>query len=192
MYVYFLLIVFSMSAGISNGILEDMLKSYSDLVDDPSGVNNYADPLKNVTDNVNDLQCDRWESRLDEYDLSEFLRDESCGCTESGATVDDLKLLTFSTDTIAPKVSPGVTSGFQLKKPSFEQPSRDDGQGSKYGMFKTAKVELQDQNVKKYGNASGGGRQQYSGQKKSLGIRRGVQGKFVPPTKIDEFVFLFF
>ncbi|GLV39920.1 Fidgetin [Carabus blaptoides fortunei] len=62
------------------------------------------------------------------------------------------------------------------------------------GAFKTARDELQIQNTKKFGsrqNQNGSGPQQqppsysYGGQKKSLGARRGVQSKFVPPVRID-------
>ncbi|RZC36800.1 fidgetin-like protein 1 [Asbolus verrucosus] len=46
--------------------------------------------------------------------------------------------------------------------------------------FKTARDELQVQNVKKYGS-SAGSNQNFGGQKRKLGIRRNVNSKFVPP-----------
>lgn len=71
---------------------------------------------------------------------------------------------------------------------SRQEDSCAENQTNKFSMFKTAKKELYDQNIKK-GNKTSGMDQQpsvnYGGQKRSLGARRGVQSKFIPPIKTD-------
>lgn len=86
------------------------------------------------------------------------------------------------------------TNKFTYSKPTQEEVKNDNSavKRNNCGAFKTARDELQIQNTKKFGsrqNQNGSGPQQpsysYGGQKKSLGARRGVQSKFVPPVRID-------
>lgn len=219
------------------GILEDMLLSYTNIVDDQTRVNNYADPIKQLTSNVSELECSQWQTNLHNFNVEKYLKDLPCGstvCKQSDVTEEHLSIL-FKKDSpndvkneitqeLGRKThnfAPSITEAVNKKpnydnKPSIdsdrynvfktsknescpqinsrnEKPSNGQESGNnnnKFGMFKTARDELQAQNLKKYGHNGGNEQQQanlnYGAQKRSLGTRRGVQNKFIPPVKVDE------
>lgn len=234
-----------------------MLTSYSDIVDDQNGINNYADALQVLTSQVQ-RECSSWKSNLDSIDIKDFIKPLPCGgvnCKNSEITEEQIEILfekneneppnnfkmdnnvqnvntkfgnnsktneientgnnvkimpekrkkiinlpnyNFSSDGIKPLENPHQnftksnrqisTTNFngnnkQLNSKSTDNPQEDK---KKFGCFKTARDEYVQQM-----NKQGGNGQSTSGpQKKSLGARRGVGGKFVPPGKkaYDEYV----
>lgn len=148
-------------------ILDDKLQQLSHLIDDKSNINNYASNVDSIITKSNRTLEFKWKSHLNLNDYKPLINSINC-CTTIEPSTDDLKqFFTIKTEPIPKAIA--------AEDPSCKR--------NNTGGFKTARDELTIQNQKKYGNSK---QPSYGVQKKSLGSRRGVQSKFIPPVRNSE------
>lgn len=138
--------------------MQDGLGDYSNTVDNQNTINNYASSIENLTLKLNTTDCLQWQNALQECDFSDLIQSINC-CKQKNLSSDDLNTL--------------------FKMPVAKKT---------VGFFKSARDELEAQNIKKFGNKNGNHNQQNTNNsvpKRSLGAKRGIQSKFVPPIKND-------
>lgn len=138
-----------------------MLTSYTDLVNDLNGINNYADNVKVLTSQIVEKDCTKWESNLNSLDIDELLKPLSCEkkCTNISDMKNQLNMLFEKNEEPAKSNNPGVTNmqqtcpfGFKKKVENNLQPNSSHFQQQSSNYAKTNVLQSSN-NVNKYGGS---------------------------------------
>lgn len=171
--------------------MKDGLKNYSSAVDNQNTINNYASSIENIISKLNTTNCLQWQNDLQECEFRDLIQSLNC-CKQKEHSSDDLNSLFNVSEKQLMFSTYSINGNKNIKKTclGIEPPGEivDSIPKRALGYFKSARDELEVQNVKKFCNKNGNQIQQNtynSVPKRSLGARRGIQSKFVPPIKND-------